>query len=109
MNTGQVLTILTANLVEMATSARNGKERQGFITNTLIVVACSPGKMTVVYPDTLEYKFLEDFLIKEGHTPGRHDRRMGNRQMTKVVDRNQEQIFYDKTYKDADPDKRRQS
>jgi len=107
MNKGQVLTILTAKLAEMATSAKEGKVRQGFISGTLIVMACSPGKFTVVYPDTMEYGFLDDYLAQQGHKPGRNDRKMGQRQMTKVIDEKQEQKFYDKTYINQDPDGRR--
>jgi len=111
MDKDQVEKIVNDKLDSLEKSALKGLQRTGYITNTHIVIACSPGKITIVFPVTKEYKYIKDIAIKRGHQSGRYDgKKMSGvkfTQLTKIVDKNMEQEFYDKEYINTDPDNRR--
>lgn len=104
MNRKQVIEILEKRMDDLETSAlRGGIQRQGYITGTCIIAACSPGKVMCAFPRTKEYRFVEKMLLKRDYVKGRHDGKSlcGNlklRQLSKIVDAFLENEFYEKVY-----------
>jgi len=97
MNEEQVKVILESKIASLTASANKGEKRQGLITGTTIMGACSPGKINFTYTTNKSHTWIAAFLKNHGFKRGRHDKRVIQgqklRAFTKVVDEEKERKF----------------